>query len=60
MYSYQVGYVTRKPDFVACEQQMCRPGCASMKSDSRRCYSLKAMYNITRSIDGLGLIRLFF
>ena len=33
-------FEARKPDLVAHEQQRCRPGCAFMQSDPRRCCSL--------------------
>ena len=35
-----LGLNARKADIVACEQQRCRPACASSQSDKRLCYSL--------------------
>ena len=39
---YYLGFDTRKPEFIACKQQRCRPACASKYSDRHLCYSLSA------------------
>ena len=38
----------RKLDLVACEQQWCRPGCAFMQPDPRRCYSLNTKFIMSK------------
>ena len=40
-----MGLVATKPDYVACEQQKCRPACASAQTDQRLCCSLSGKYN---------------
>ena len=35
-----MGLDSRNPDFVACEEQMCQPACASAQSDQHHCHSL--------------------
>ena len=46
--------VARKPDFVAFEQQRCKPACASEQSDQHLCYSLSSEY------DGLSCYMPYF
>ena len=43
---------TKKNDFVdvVCEQQRCRPACASTQSDQRLCYSLIGKHNTVKSV----------
>ena len=36
----------RKPDFITCEQHMCRPACASAQSDQHLCCSHYGKYDI--------------
>ena len=40
------GRDARKPVFGVCEQERCRPACASAQSDQRFCYSLIGKFNI--------------
>ena len=35
-----MGLDARKPNFVACKQQRCRPACTVARSDHCLCYSL--------------------
>ena len=42
---FETCLVGRNPDFVASEQQMRRPACASAQSDLRICYSLSGKYD---------------
>ena len=37
---HHIGLDIGNPDFAACEQQVCRPACASAQSDQHPCYSL--------------------
>ena len=39
------GHSAIKPVFGVCEQQRCRPACASAQSDQRLCYSLIGKYH---------------
>ena len=39
-----LGLVTRKPDFVACEQQRCRLVCAAAQFNQLLCYWLSIKY----------------
>ena len=41
-----LGIVLRESDFVAYDQQRCRPACASTKSAQLLCYMLPTKYNI--------------
>ena len=40
-----MGLDVRNPDFAACEQQRCRPACASAQSDQHLYYSLFEKYS---------------
>ena len=36
----QLGFVTRRPDYVTCKQQRCRSACSSVQFDQRLCFSV--------------------
>ena len=40
-----------KPDFGVCEQQRCRPACASAQSDQHLCYLCIGKYHILTSYE---------
>ena len=49
----------RKPDFVACEQQRCRPACKSVQSGQHLCYLESIVVNLA-SCEELRALRGYF
>ena len=51
-----IGLVTRKTDFVECEQQRRRPACASVQSDQCFCCSPARQYNSLACYRGFNIL----